>query len=126
MGNEPVRKYFRCSVDESGPKFFCNHENKHYTIRFAGRPMLILEHFYVKTGGSREEFMEVYNLARERKDVSGYPGAKERLKEAAEMADVVVSALKDVALSGKSPIVMYVSDYDEQKVPKHLESDERV
>lgn len=126
MGKEPARKYFRCSVDDSGPKFFCNHEGFHYTLRLAGKPMLILEHFYVEAGGQREDFQTVYELAKEHKPLTGYPGALDQLKQAIVDSNKTVSALKDIALTGKSPFVMYISEYDDSKVPRHLEADERV
>lgn len=126
MGNETAKKYFRCSVDGSGPKFFCNYGGYHYTLRFAGNPIYLLEHFYAKEGGSQAEFDAVYALQKEGKPLAGYPGALERLKKAASKADEMISALKDIALGGKSPFVMYVSPYDESMIPKGLEADERV
>ena len=46
--------YPKVSSDDSGPKFHFNCNSKHFTIRFSGNPLLMLQHL-TEIVGSEDE-----------------------------------------------------------------------
>lgn len=47
---ESTKIHPRTIQDPSGLKFLFNHENSHFTMRFSGRPMFLLEEWYYHLG----------------------------------------------------------------------------
>lgn len=85
-------------------KFVFDYWPNHYTIRFAWRPLYLLEQLYIKRWG--EDFAVVYELARNNPD-----------ELTAEQKQLLGQCIKDTSLfleclqsSPQSPIVVYVTD----------------
>lgn len=55
--------YPRLIKDENGLKFHFDNGNSHYTLRFAGNPLLLLEYLYIQRGGV--DFQNAYNAAKD-------------------------------------------------------------
>lgn len=48
MSMSSKKVYPKLSTDENGKKFHFDEGNTHFTIRFAGNPMLLLEYLFIK------------------------------------------------------------------------------
>ncbi len=81
--------YPKTGQDDWGIKFFFDHLDTHYTIRLAGKPILLLEetYRYLWWEGKFED--------------------KQIYKEAAETVEHFLTILQDISRRGKSPFVIY-------------------
>ena len=100
--------------DAHGIKFFFDAEfpekcKKHFTVRFAGNPMLVLEYLYIHRGGA--DFFKTYETVKAGGKCEGADLLKKCAKDVAEFTD----ALALMADNQKSPFVIYVNDYSENR-----------
>ncbi len=89
----PEKIYLKTSYDTWGIKFYFDDQDMHYTLRFAGNPILILE--------------EMYNYL-------GWPGTfgkgdydKDLAKEAIEYTETFLTLMRDISARWMSPLVVY-------------------
>lgn len=100
------RKFYPEFIKEwDGIRFHFNSEKKHYTLRFAGRPLLLLEYYYKKRGG--KDFEATYLLAKSGKIHT--PEVK-LLIESANAVSELFEIITDIQENGKSTFVLYVND----------------
>lgn len=101
--------YPKTSSDARGIKFFFDFEDKHFTIRFSGNPILTLEYLFIKRWW--RDFNKVYSDAKLWIQNESTKLLEECGKSVIEMQEVFF--LMD--MHKKSPFVVYVNDYDEYK-----------
>lgn len=88
-------------------KFVFNHNNTHYTIRFAWKPLYILEQLYINMWW--EDFQLVYDMLKEQPhNVSDKD--KDIMKKAIDMTNTFLNCLYNI----ESPLVVYASDYKKE------------
>lgn len=80
--------------------------NKSYLIKFAWKPMLLIQQIYEDMGW--EDFMENYKLAKAGKLED--ENVKSTLQWAIDAAKLICNFFKHIWDKGKSPFVVYVSD----------------
>lgn len=100
--------------DMHGIKFFFDCEfpeksKKHFTIRFAGNPMLVLEYMYVHRGG--KDFFDTYEKVKKGEK----PEGRELLKRCATDVSEFMDAMALMSDNQKSPFVIYVNDFSENR-----------
>lgn len=110
--------YLRLSHDDDGLKFHSDHGELHYTIRFAGRPYVLLEGLYLANGGRADLFKPLYEAAREHADLSAYGESVDALKKASAECSKTMEAMLAMAKTGRTPLVMYVSPYDKNRAKR--------
>jgi hypothetical protein len=111
--------YLRLSHDDDGLKFHGDHAQDHFTVRFAGRPFVLLEGLYLENGGRADLFKALYEAVKEGKDVSAYGDDNlAALKKAHAECTKCFEAMVRMAKTGRTPLVMYVSKYDESRVKR--------
>jgi len=99
--------YPKMAKDQWGMKFFFNDNDRHYTLRFAGRPLLILEKtFYVLWG---KDFGKVYNQRNftNMEDVTV-------LKEAITVVEQMLTIIESVHKDWMSAFVLYADDFNKE------------
>lgn len=99
---------------DSSINFKFKYKNCRFTIRFAGRPLIILEQLYKDAGG--EDFKRVYELAKATPEALT-PKEMKAFKYAYNTTKAVLNALNNSELS---PLVIYVrdKDYEIEAMPK--------
>jgi len=99
--------YPKMTKDQWGMKFFFNDNGRHYTLRFAGRPLLILEKaFYVLWW---KDFDKVYNQ-RDFSNEEDLEILKETIATVEEMLTIVETVYKD----WMSAFVVYADDFNSE------------
>ena len=96
--------YPKLSKDDNGRKFHFDEGNLHFTIRFAGNPLLLLEYLYIKRWGT--DFPIAYQLAKEWKPHEGHALLRECRDNLAELLEV----MDNIHQNGKSSLVVYVNE----------------
>lgn len=101
------------SIDSS-INFKFKYKNCRFTIRFAGRPLILLEQLYIDAWG--KDFQRVYELAKTTPDKLT-PKEMKAFKYAYNTTKAVLNALNNSVLS---PLVIYVrdKDYEIEALPK--------
>lgn len=99
---------------DSSINFRFKYKNSKFTIRFAGRPLILLEQLYIDAGW--KDFQRVYELARTNPDALTADEMK-TFKYAYNTTKTVLNALNNSTLS---PLVVYVrdKDYEMDALPK--------
>ena len=88
-------------------KFVFDHNNIHYTIRLAWRPLYLLEQLYIELWW--DDFQLVYDaLKNNQSSVSNKN--KEIMKKAIDMTNMFLKCLYNT----ESPLVIYASDYNKE------------
>lgn len=59
---EKTKYYPKATKDQSGLKFYCDIDDKHITMRFAGNPLFVLEYTFKRLGG--KDFNGTYEDAK--------------------------------------------------------------
>jgi len=90
--------------DDNGRKFHFDEWNLHFTVRFAGNPLLLLEYLYIKRWG--ENFPTAYQTAKEWTSHEGHKLLRECRDDIAELLDVI----DNIHANGKSSLVVYIND----------------
>ena len=106
----------RVAQDQSGLKFLFNHDDSHFTMRFSGRPMFLLEEWYYHLGWQHPNFIELYEDIRASKEVNDEDIAimKEVIKKSTEFFTI----LERISKRNVSPFTIYVQPYDHSKTQK--------
>ena len=104
--------------DMHGIKFFFDAEfpeksKKHFTIRFSGNPLLILEYLYSLRGGT--EFTETYAMAKGAENAKCDKENLALLKQTAKDVSEFMEAMALMAENKKSPFVVYLNDYSDNR-----------
>lgn len=118
--SEKIKIYPEAKIDSSGIKYYFNHEKHHFTLHFAGNPMLLLEYLYKKRGW--KQFWIVYAKARAEEPnyrSLTYELSPEELSLNMQILQDATSTLKELMetmaymdMKEKSPFVVYVNNYD--------------
>ena len=104
MSMSSKKVYPKLSTDENGKKFHFDEGNTHFTIRFAGNPMLLLEYLFIKRWGS--DFTNAYQYAKEGKSHEGHPLLRECRDDLSELLEVIDL----IHSNGKNSLVVYIND----------------
>ena len=104
-----MRKKIYPKVDkDTSIKFRFNNNDKHYTIRFAGNPLFIIEYLYNDLWGT--DFMKVYKMV-ELNDLDSLSQENiNALAQAITLARKFLHTLETIGEDGRSPLVIYVDD----------------
>lgn len=99
---------------DSSINFKFKYKNCRFTIRFAGRPLILLEQLYIDKWW--EDFKRVYELAKTNPEALTSKEMK-AFKYAYDTTKTVLNALNNAELS---PLVVYVrdKDYEIEALPK--------
>lgn len=89
----PEKIYLKTSYDKWGIKFYFDDMDSHYTLRFAWKPLLILEEMYNYLGWPWTIGEDDYD--------------KEIAKDAGEYIEAFLTIMKDISKRWLSPIVVY-------------------
>ena len=85
-------------------KFFFNDNDRHYTLRFAGKPLFLLEKaFYVLWG---KDFNKVYT----QRDFTNEADL-EALKKAIAKVEDTLTIIEEIYKEGMSAFVIYADDF---------------
>ena len=108
--------YPKIGQDNSGKKFFFSSNNKHYTIRFSWKPMILIEKYFVYFWWTKEIFLELYNWLTSKTKIKDelimfIPILRQAIKRLEELNDV----LNICADENKSPLVIYENEYNSFK-----------
>lgn len=102
--NTQVKKlYPKFSSDAWGMKFFFDDNDTHYTIRFAGNPIILLESLYTMKGG--RNFMLEYSRAKDGQPLDNEP----LMRSCVEKIDEFMQIIEHTYQSNLSPFVVYVN-----------------
>lgn len=96
--------YPKLQKDATGLKFHFDEWEQHFTVRFAGNPLLLLEYLYIKRWGS--DFVNAYTSAKEGKVHEWHKLLRECRDDLAELLEVISL----VHANGKNSLVVYVND----------------
>lgn len=99
--------YPKTSSDSRWIKFFFDYQDKHYTIRFSGNPILTLEYLYMKRGW--KDFNKTYNESK----LNVINPNTELLRQCGTDIIEMQEAFFLMDEDNKSPFVVYVNDYNE-------------
>lgn len=109
MSELDIKLYPKTSQDAGGIKFYFDHQDKHYTIRPAWRPILLLEAKFKSLGW--KDFAWAYESAQQKQ-----PHAETALlSKAAEHVKDILNTMALVWEMGKSPFVVYIKERNEFK-----------
>lgn len=108
--------YPKIGVDKGGKKFSFHYWDKHFTMRFSGKPMIMLEKFFILFWGTKEDFMKLWDMA------SSKEAIPETYKEDLWILHLAMSRVEEINEvfelcddDQKSPFVIYVNDYNTYK-----------
>lgn len=90
--------------DTSWLKFFFDYQWTHFTMRFSGNPLIILEEIYTSLGWT--DFVNVYECAKQWK-VTAHQAT---LKDAIKHTQFYLEILQSIWARWKSPFVVYPND----------------
>lgn len=113
---DSVKIHPRVFSDDSGLKFIFNHDGNHYTMRFSGRPLFIIEEWYYHLGGTAVDFRSLYERIRERTEPDTWQIylVKEAIDKSTEMFEV----LERIGNRKLSPFTIYAQPFDAFKFSK--------
>lgn len=114
---ESFKLHPRVVQDDSGLKFLFNHDNSHFTMRFSGRPMFLLEEWYYHLGWQNPNFIDLYNDVKSGKTVSQEDIAI--MKLVIEKSTEFFTILERISKRNVSPFTIYVQPFDHTKAPRH-------
>lgn len=95
-----MKIYPKTLVDKSWIKFVFDSKYTHYTIRFAWKPLTIIEQLYIELGW--ENFFENYKALKNRKKID--ESNKAKLEVAMKMVNTLLHAMNN---SDAAPLVVY-------------------
>lgn len=104
-----IKLYPKTTKDESGIKFFFDNGWFHYTIRFAGNPIMLLEFLYKKEYW--EDFYKAYDDAKTWIRNEWTRNLQQCIKKVNEYLEL----LEYIASNWKSPYVVYVKEFNDFK-----------
>ena len=113
MQKMDMKLYPKTSRDDGGIKFYFDHQELHFTIRPAWKPMLILEAKFKELGG--KNFKEAYETTKDWKWWQKHHPEASILKEAVDKVNEFLTTLDTVSQMGKSPFVVYIKSRNEFK-----------
>lgn len=106
---EKTKIYPKLSTDDNGIKYFFDHNNTHYTIRFAGKPMIILEYLYIQKWW--EDFVNEYENAKNGILWEHTTLLRQCIKETQNFIDM----LQLINNNKLSPFVIYINTFNQFK-----------
>ena len=114
--NMKEKFYPKISVDRTWIKFLFRHSDKHFTMRFSWRPMILMEKYFILFWWEKEDFMTIWNLATQKEEIPeelkvSLPILKKAMSRINELLDVFELCDKD----SKSPFVIYKNDFNAYK-----------
>ncbi len=102
---------------KDGVRFIGDSDGSHYSLRFAGRPMVILEAAYRLAGGTPEKFMETWKSAKSSGKRPVTPDEQALAfagKKVQEFMAVVSEASKI-----SEPFCLYVNSFDARRARRN-------
>jgi len=114
---EKEKLYPRIGKDKSWVKFNFRYADKHFTMRFSWKPMIMLEKYFIHYWGTKEDFMLIWKIANEWTSLLLDPDDKRLILLKKAMADIKkLYSVIDLCLEdNKSPFVIYVNEYNSYK-----------
>lgn len=108
--------YPKLWIDKGGKKFSFHYWDKHFTMRFSWKPMILVEKYFILFWGDKTIFMEIWDLAYNKKEIPYelkpyLPFLQKAVKRVEELSDVFDLCDDDQ----KSPFVIYVNNYNPYK-----------
>jgi len=103
-----LKLYPKMGKDEGWLKFFFNHQDKHFTMRFAWNPIMLLEFMYKKMWGLN--FTSVYRDAKAWKPINKLEA--KLLSDSSKNVNELLELFQLIDDNNKSPFVVYVSDFN--------------
>jgi hypothetical protein len=115
----------KVSFDDGWLKFFFDHWEYHYTIRFSGKPLILIESIYYNITDGKEDFMEIYEeykilSEKKRKDEITQQELNKlvdanlllAIVKAQEVLEYIGNAYSTI---GKTPLVVYANEFLDSK-----------
>lgn len=109
--SKSLKLYPKMGKDDWWIKFYFDHQDKHYTIRFAWNPIMLLEFMYNKLWW--ENFTTVYRSAK-----AGIPISKKDAKllsDCSKSVNEFLELFQYIDENKKSAFVVYISDFNNFK-----------
>ena len=103
-------------ADESGLKFLFNFDWSHFTMRFSGKPLYIIEEWYRLLGGRVTNFPALYDRIKSWEDVE----QKDIMlvKQAVDKSTEFLTVLQRIGAKNISPFTIYAQPLDVFKYSK--------
>ena len=113
MWNGTEKFYPKLGEDRWGKKFFFHYGENHFQFRFSGRPLIILEKFFILNWWNKERFMNIWELASDKKPIpSEYTEDLHILKIAMQRVEELWDVFELCEDDNKSPFVIYVTKFN--------------
>jgi len=115
--NNLEKLYPKIYEDKWWKKFTFQYWNKHFTMRFSWKPMILLEKFFIYFWWDKKDFSLLWEIASWEKtnnsniDYKNLEILKKSMNRLDELHDVINLCKEDE----KSPFVLYVNDFNPYK-----------
>ena len=108
--------YPKIWVDKWGKKFSFHYWEKHFTMRFSWKPMIMLEKYFILFWGDKDTFMKIWNLASNKQAIpTELQWELDYLRKAMGRVEEINEVFELCDDDQKSPFVIYVNDYNTYK-----------
>lgn len=109
MWNMDTKLYLKTTKDKWGIKFYFDYQDKHYTIRLAWNPILLLEARFIQLWW--KDFNWAYESAKHKTNHAEI----QILTQAVNHINDFLSTMEHVNRMWKSPFVVYIKERNEFK-----------
>lgn len=103
-------------TDESGLKFLFNFDGSHFTMRFSGKPLYIIEEWYRMLGGKVTNFPALYERIKSWEEVDSLD--LWLVKQAVDKSTEFLTVLQRIGSKNISPFTIYAQPFDVFKYSK--------
>lgn len=108
--------YPKIWVDKWWKKFSFHYWEKHFTMRFSWKPMIMLEKYFVLFWWEKSRFMDIWNLASNKEEIPNLYKVDLKILQTAMSRVEEINEVFDLCDDDqKSPFVIYVNDYNTYK-----------
>ncbi len=110
---ESIKIHPKVIMDDSGLKFIFNHDGTHFTLRFSGKPLFLIEEWYYKLWGQIPDFPTLYSQVCNGWDVDAVN--LELIEQAVTKSNEVFEVIERIWKRRLSPFTIYAQPFDSFK-----------